>query len=110
MTISSTVKEACKAPAGDPGPSGTAQFGRRPRIDGRAPLEDILFKSIPRPLAWRALAGEIWIGGHSLATTVAWRAAGVWDRLHQLVLDELSEAQLIDRSRLTGEPSTDEVS
>ncbi len=29
----------------------------------------------------------------------AWQAAGVWDRLHRLVLDELSEAQLIDWSR-----------
>jgi hypothetical protein len=25
--------------------------------------------------------------------------AGVWERLHQLVLDELSEAEALDRSR-----------
>jgi hypothetical protein len=29
----------------------------------------------------------------------AWQAAGVWERLHQLVLDELSEADLLDWSR-----------
>jgi hypothetical protein len=29
----------------------------------------------------------------------AWQAAGVWDQLHQLVLDELSEAEVLDRSR-----------
>lgn len=29
----------------------------------------------------------------------AWQAASVWDRLHRPVLDELSEAELIDWSR-----------
>jgi transposase len=28
-----------------------------------------------------------------------WQQAGVWDRLHRLVLDGLSEAQLLDWSR-----------
>ncbi len=51
----------------------------------------------------------------------AWQAAGVWDRLHRLVLDELSEAKLIDwfrgcidtasgrakRGELTGRNPTD---
>ncbi len=40
--------------------------------------------------------------GWAAAGYTAWRrpragqAAGVWDRLHRLVLDELSEAELID--------------
>jgi transposase len=29
----------------------------------------------------------------------AWQDAGVWDRLHQLVLEELSEGELLDWSR-----------
>jgi transposase len=29
----------------------------------------------------------------------AWQDAGVWDRLHRLVLDELSDAQLLGWSR-----------
>jgi len=67
--------------------------GGRPRIDDRAALEGILFVlrigcrwcdlprnsgAAPDTTAWRRLR--------------AWQDAGVWDRLHRIVLGELSEA------------------
>jgi hypothetical protein len=58
----------------------------------------ILVSSTRKPVAGRALR-RLW----------AWHAVGVWNRLPQRVLDEVFEAQLIDGSRLTGEPTADEV-
>lgn len=71
-----------------------------PRIDGRAALEGILFvlvtgcrrRDLPPQLGRRS--------GHTAWRRVReWQGVGVWDRLHQLVLDELAETELLDWSR-----------
>jgi transposase len=50
---------------------------------------------------WRDLPPQLDAGsGHTAWRRLrAWQAAGVWERLHRLVLDELSEAELLDWSR-----------
>ena len=50
---------------------------------------------------WRDLPPQLGAGsGHTAWRRLrAWQPAGVWERLHQLVLDELSEAELLDWSR-----------
>lgn len=74
--------------------------GGRPRFDDRAALEGILFV-LDTGCRWRDLPAELGCGsGHTAWRRLrAWQDAGVWDRLHQLVLDELSEAGLLDWSR-----------
>jgi transposase len=67
--------------------------GGRPRIDDRAALEGILFV-LDSGCRWRDLPPQL--GWSRLRE---WQDAGVWDRLHQLVLDELSQAELLDWSR-----------
>ena len=80
-----------------PAPKGP---GGRPRVDERAALEGILFV-LHTGCRWRDLPLQLGYGsGHTAWRRLrAWQAAGVWDRLHRLVLDELSENQLIDWSR-----------
>ena len=74
--------------------------GGRPRIDDRAALEGILFV-LHTGCRWRDLPLQLGCGsGHTAWRRLrAWQAAGVWDRLHQAVLDELSDAAVIDWSR-----------
>jgi transposase len=74
--------------------------GGRPRIDDRAALEGILFV-LDTGCRWRDLPAQLGCGsGHTAWRRLReWQDAGVWDRLHQLVLDELSEAAILDWSR-----------
>jgi transposase len=74
--------------------------GGRPRIDDRAALEGILFV-LDTGCRWRDLPEQLGCGsGHTAWRRLReWQDAGVWDRLHRLVLDELSQAQLLDWSR-----------
>jgi transposase len=74
--------------------------GGRPRIDDRAALEGILFV-VHTGCRWRDLPLQLGCGsGHTAWRRLqAWQAAGVWDRLHQAVLDELCDAAVIDWSR-----------
>ncbi len=74
--------------------------GGRPRIDDRAALEGILFV-LQTGCRWRDLPLQLGYGfGHTAWRRLrAWQDAGVWDRLRRLVLDELSEARLLDWSR-----------
>jgi len=67
---------------------------------GWAALEAILFV-FDTGCRWRDLPEQLGCGsGHTAWRRLReWQDAGVWDRLHQLVLDELSEAQLLDWSR-----------
>jgi transposase len=66
--------------------------GGRPGVDERAALEGILFV-LHTGCRWRDLPLQLGHGsGHTAWRRLrAWQAAGVWDRLHRLVLDELSE-------------------
>jgi transposase len=74
--------------------------GGRPPIDDRAALEGILFV-LNTGCRWRDLPPALGAGsGHTAWRRLrAWQAARVWDRLHQLVLDELSAADVLDWSR-----------
>ena len=74
--------------------------GGRPRIEDRAALEGILFV-LDTGCRWRDLPEQLGCGsGHTAWRRLReWQDAGVWDRLHRLVLDELSDAQLLDWSR-----------
>ena len=83
---------SCGTPARGP--------GGRSRVDERAALEGILFV-LHTGCRWRDLPPQLGYGsGHSAWRRLrAWQQqAGVRDRLHQLVLGELAENQLIDWS------------
>jgi transposase len=73
--------------------------GRRPRDDRQA-LNGILYV-LNTGIAWRDLPQEL---GYGSGVTCwrrlrDWQEAGVWDRLHQALLDRLGEADRIDWSR-----------
>ena len=80
-----------------PAPRGP---GGRPRINDRAALEGILFV-LDTGCRWRDLPEQLGCGsGHTAWRRLReWQDAGVWDRLHQLVLDGLSDADVLDWSR-----------
>ena len=65
----------------------------------RAALEAILFV-LRTGCRWRDLPPQLGFGSRHTAwrRLRAWQEAGVWDRLHCIVLEELSEAQLLDWS------------
>ena len=88
------------ARAADPAAATSARPGGRPPIADRAALEGILFV-LNTGCRWRDLPPQLGAGsGHTAWRRLrAWQAAGVWERLHQLVLDELSDAELLDWSR-----------
>ncbi|MEX3583364.1 MAG: transposase, partial [Burkholderia sp.] len=71
----------------------------RPRVSDRAALNGILFVLKPvcdgticQPLLGFGSGATCWRRLHD------WRKAGVWDRLHELLLDTLREAGQIDLS------------
>lgn len=80
-----------------PAPRGP---GGRPRIDDRAALEGILFV-LDTGCRWRDLPEQLGCGcGHTAWRRLReWQDAGVWDRLYQLVLDELSNIDELDWAR-----------
>ena len=80
-----------------PAPRGP---GGRPRIDDRAALEGILFV-LDTGCRWRDLPEQLGCGfGHTAWRRLReWHDAGVWDRLHQLVLYELSNIDELDWTR-----------
>ena len=72
--------------------AGWPASGRRP---GRP--EGILFV-LSTGCRWRDLPPQLGCGsGHTTWWRLrAWQDAGVWDRMHRLVLDELSDAAVLD--------------
>jgi transposase len=72
--------------------------GRRP-IDDRIALTGILFV-LKTGIPWEELPQEIGCSGMTCWRRLReWQKAGVWDRLHELLLDELNRADRIDWSR-----------
>ena len=74
--------------------------GGRPRVDDRAALTGIIFvlkSSIP----WEMLPKEMGCGSGSTCWRRLrdWQEAGVWERLHRVLLDRLGEAERIDWER-----------
>ena len=74
--------------------------GGRPRVPDRAALTGIVFV-LKSGMAWEMLPQEIGCG----SGVTCWRRlrdqqeAGVWHRLHQVLLDRLGEANRIDWER-----------
>jgi transposase len=81
-------------------PDPSREKGGRPRIPNRNAFAGIVYvlkSSVP----WRMLPKEV--GGGSGTTCWRrlrdWQKAGVWWRLHRILLDHLGRADLIDWSR-----------
>ena len=83
-----------------PPPEPDKTDGGRPRMDDRAVLTGIIFvlkSSIP----WEMLPQEMDHGSGmtSWRGLTEWHEAGVWEELHQVLLDRLGGADQIDFSR-----------
>ena len=74
--------------------------GGRPRIPDRAALTGIIFV-LKSGIPWELLPQEMGCGSGVTCWRRLrdWQQAGVWERLHRLLLDRLGEADRIDWSR-----------
>ncbi|WP_223963133.1 IS5 family transposase [Paraburkholderia sabiae] len=89
-----------------PKPRRSRYPGRKP-LDDRALLTGILF-ILQTGLRWDLLPREMGCGsGMSCWRRLRdWQAAGVWDRLHEVLLAKLREADRIDWSRVVVDSSS----
>ena len=74
--------------------------GGRPRVPDRAALTGIIFV-LKSGIPWEMLPPELGCGSGVTCWRRLrdWQEAGVWDALHQTLLDRLGEAERIDWSR-----------
>jgi transposase len=74
--------------------------GGRPRVPDRAALTGIICV-LKSGIPWEMLPQELGCGSGVTCwrRLCAWQRAGVWERLHQALLDRLGEADQIDWSR-----------
>jgi transposase len=74
--------------------------GGRPPIDDRAALTGIVFV-LKSGIPWEMLPKEMGCGSGMTCWRGLreWQEAGVWERLHLVLLDRLGEADLIDWER-----------
>jgi transposase len=74
--------------------------GGRARIDDRAALTGIVFV-LKSGIPWEMLPKEMGCGSGMTCwrRLKEWHEAGVWERLHRVLVDRLGEADLIDWER-----------
>ena len=82
------------------------RYPGRKRLDDRAALQGILFV-LYTGIAWRHLPLELGFGSGSTCyrRLDEWQRAGVWKRLHALLLTELQAAGEIEWSRAVADAS-----
>ncbi len=82
------------------------RYPGRKRLPDRAALQGILFV-LHTGIAWRHLPLELGFGGGSTCyrRLDEWQRAGVWDRLHALLLAELRAAGELEWSRAVADSS-----
>jgi transposase len=81
--------------------------GGRPRVPNRAALTGIIFV-LKTGLPWEMLPPEMGCGSGITCWRRLrdWQEAGVWERLHQLLLDKLGDAGKIDWTRASVDSSS----
>lgn len=81
-------------------PERPKPHGGAPRVPDRAVLGGIIFV-LRTGIPWQMLPREMGCGSGSTCWRRLrdWQAAGVWERLHQVLLDRLGRADAIDWSR-----------
>ena len=74
--------------------------GGRPRVDDRAALSGIIFV-LKSGIPWEMLPQEMGCGSGVTCwrRLREWQEAGVWERLHRVLLDRLGEADQIEWER-----------
>ncbi len=81
--------------------------GGRPPVDDRKALAGILFV-LKSGIPWEMLPREMGCGSGMTCWRRLrdWQAAGVWERLHRVLLDRLGRANAIDWSRCSLDSAT----
>ena len=82
------------------------RFPGRRRLPDREALQRILFV-LHTGIAWRHLPAELGFGGGSTChrRMDEWQRAGVWERLHEVLLAELHAAGELEWSRAVADSS-----
>src|SRR5919106_2901118 len=81
-------------------PEAPKPQGGRPRVEDRAALNGIIFV-LKSGIPWEMLPQEMGCGSGMTCWRRLrdWQAAGVWARLHRVLLDRLGKANAIDWGR-----------